>query len=246
MSITNQHSGTRVDAIAQGIYRISTPIAPNAMLPEGFTFNQFLIVDDEPVLFHTGPRKTFPLVKEAVASVMPVEKLRWVSFSHFESDECGSLNEWLAAAPHAQPLCGQIGAVLSIDDVALRPAKVLADDEVLAIGDKRLRWFDTPHLPHGWDAGCIAELGTRTLFCGDLFTQGGSNPDPVTEQDILGPAMRAGSEFYSNPAGAGPLLERLASCEPALLACMHGSSYRGDGATLLRQLAVALAGGQPR
>lgn len=244
MSIINQHAGTRVDEIAQGIYRISTPIAPNAMLPEGFTFNQFLVVDDEPLLFHTGPLKAFALVKEAVASVMPVERLRWVSFSHFESDECGSLNEWLAVAPHSQPLCGQIGAMISIQDVALRPPKVLADGEVMAIGDKQIQWLDTPHLPHGWDAGCIAELTNRTLFCGDLFTQGGSKPVPVTDQDILEPALRAGNDYYSNPTGASPLLEKLASSEPALLACMHGSSFRGDGARLLGQLGAALAGAQ--
>ena len=244
MSVTNQHAGTRIDAIADGIYRISTPIAPNPGLPEGFTFNQFLIVDDDPVLFHTGPRRMFPLVREAVSTVMPVEKLRWVSFSHFEADECGSLNEWLAVAPRAEPLCSRVGAMVSINDVSERPARALADGEVLEIGGKRLRWFDAPHLPHGWDGGFIADITTRTLFCGDLFTQGRPDGEPVTEREILGPSMRFGTEYYANPAGAGPLLERLASSEPALLACMHGSSYRGDGAALLRQLGIALAGGQ--
>jgi flavorubredoxin len=243
MPITNVHSGTRLDEIAADIYRISTPIPPNPDLPEGFTVNQFLIVDDQPLLFHTGMRRMFPLVREAVAAVMPVDRLRWVSFSHFEADECGSLAEWLAAAPQAQPLCGRIGAMLSIDDISERPARALADGEVLEIGRKRVRWFDTPHLPHGWDAGHLAEITTRTLFCSDLFAQPGPAPDPVTEADILAPAMREGTAFYSNPAGAGPLIERLAASEPALLACMHGSSYRGDGAVLLRQLATALAGG---
>lgn len=244
MPVTNQHTGTRVDVIAQDIYRISTPVAPNPGLPQGFTFNQFLIVDEDPVLFHTGPRRMFPLVREAVASVMPVDRLRWVSFSHFEADECGSLNEWLAVAPRAQALCSRVGAAVSVNDVGDRPARGLADGEVLEIGGKRVRWFDTPHLPHGWDAGYLAELTTRTLFCGDVFTQMGDKPEPVTEGDILGPTMRSGLvDYFANPGGAGPALERLAASEPALLACMHGSSYRGDGGALLRQLGIALAEG---
>jgi flavorubredoxin len=244
MPITNTHAGTRIDEINAGIYRISTPVPPNPGLPAGFTFNQFLIVDDEPVLFHTGPRRMFPLVQEAVASVMPVERLRWVSFSHTEADECGSLNDWLAAAPQARPMCGGIAALVSINDIADRPARALADGEVVQIGSKRLRWFDTPHLPHGWDAGLLAETTTRTLFCGDLFTQAGAAHDPVTEGDVLGPseAMRAAMDYYSHTPATGALIERLASSEPVLLACMHGASYRGDGARALRNLAVALGG----
>jgi flavorubredoxin len=240
--ITNAETQTRVDEIAAGIYRISTPIPPNPGLPAGFTFNQFLIVDEQPVLFHTGPRRLFPLVQEAVASVLPLERLRWVSFSHMEADECGSLNEWLAVAPRAQPMCSRIGAMVSINDIADRPPRALADGEVVEIGSKRLRWFDTPHLPHGWDAGLLAETTTRTLFCGDLFTQPGAAHDPVTEGDILGPseAMRGAMDYYSNPTAAAALIERLASSEPALLACMHGASYRGDGAGALRDLAAAL------
>ena len=244
MPTTNTQSGTRIDEIAAGIYRISTPVPPNPALPTGFSFNQYLIVDDEPLLFHAGLRRMFPLTRDAVASVMPVAKLKWVSFSHFEADECGSLAEWLAAAPQAAPLCGRIGAMLSIQDVAERPPRVLADGDVIEIGTKRLRWFDTPHLPHGWDAGYLAESTTRTLFCGDLFTQPGAASDAVTAGDILGPseAMRAAMEYYSNPTAAGPAIERLAATEPALLACMHGSAYRGDGAAALRALAVALSG----
>jgi flavorubredoxin len=244
MPITNAHSGTSIDAIADNIFRISTPIPPNpGLLPTGFTFNQFLIVDEQPLLFHTGPRRLFPFIREAVASVMPVDRLRWVSFSHFEADECGSLNDWLALAPAAEPLCSRVGAGVSVNDIADRPARALADGEVIEIGRKRLRWFDTPHVPHGWDAGYLSELTTRTLFCGDLFTQPGAVHDPVTEGDIFGPSeiMRVASGYFCDPVGAGASLERLAASEPALLACMHGASYRGDGGQLLRQLAHTLA-----
>jgi flavorubredoxin len=247
MPITNTHTGTRIDEIADSIYRISTPVAPNPGLPAGFTFNQFLIVDDEPTMFHAGLRRLFPVIREAVAAVMPVERLRWVSFSHFESDECGALPGWLAVAPHAAPLCGQIGAAVSVDDFSDRPARPLADGEVVDIGRKRLRWFDTPHLPHGWDSGYLWESTTRTLFCGDLFTQPGDKHDPVTSGDILGPseAMRAAMDYFSNLAAAGAQIERLARTEPELLACMHGASYRGDGAAALRELATVLGRSVP-
>lgn len=240
MPIVNSQSGTRIDEIADSIYRISTPVPPSPALPPGFTFNQFLIVDDEPLLFHTGMRKIFPLVREAVASVMPVEKLRWVSFSHHEPDENGSLDEWLALAPNALPLTGHIGAMVT-SDVA-RPARALGDGEVIAIGKKSVRWFDAPHVPHGWDAGYLAETTTRTLFCGDLFTQPGADHAPVTEGDILAPseAMRAMMDYYSNARAATAHVERLAATEPALLACMHGAAYRGDGAAKLRALAKVL------
>jgi len=233
---------TRIDEIAEGIYRISTPIPANPALPAGFTFNQFLIVDDEPLLFHTGLRRIFPLVREAAAKVISVDSLRWVSFSHHEADENGSLEDWLAVAPRALPLCGRLGAMLSVEDLASRAPRVLGDGEQLSIGQKSVRWFDTPHLPHGWDAGYLAETTTRTLFCGDILTQPGAAVDPVTEGDVLGPseAMRHAMEYYSNPKAAGVLLERLATTEPALLACMHGSSYRGDGAATLRALSQAL------
>jgi flavorubredoxin len=243
MPVTNSQSGTRIDEIGDGIYRISTPVPPNPALPAGFSFNQFLVVDQEPLLFHTGLRRMFPLAREAMEAVMPVEKLRWVSFSHHEADEDGALAEWLAVAPHASPLCGKIAAMLSIEDLAPRAPRVLADGETLVIGKKRVRWFDTPHLPHGWDAGYLSETTTRTLFCGDLCTQAGANTPPVTEGDILGPseAMRGAMEYYSNPRAAGALIERLAATEPELLACMHGSSYRGNGAAALRALAKALS-----
>ena len=238
MPVTNQHSGTRVDEIAERIYRISTPVPGNPALPAGFTFNQFLIVDEEPLVFHTGLRGIFRFVSEAVASVIPLDSLRWISFSHHEADEDGSLEDWLSAAPRAAPLCGRIGAMISIQDLATRPPRVLADGEEIAIGRKRVRWFDTPHLPHGWDAGYLAETTTRTLFCGDIFTQPGADPEPVTERDLVGPseAMRHAMDYYSNPRAARSQLERLATIEPALLACVHGSSYRGNGANALRAL----------
>ena len=243
MPVTNAQSGTRIDEIEAGVYRISTPVPPNPALPAGFTFNQYLVVDDEPLIFHTGLRKMFPLTREAVAHVMPVDKLRWVSFSHFEADECGSLNEWLAAAPRAAPLCGQFGAMLSIADVADRAPKILGDGETMSIGKKQIRWFDAPHLPHNWEAGYLADVTTRTLFCGDMFTQPGAAHDPVTEGDILGPSeqMRKAMEYYSNTKSAAAMLERFAALEPKTLACMHGAAFRGNGARLLRELARALS-----
>jgi flavorubredoxin len=245
MPITHSQSGTRVDEIADGIYRISTPLPPNPEVPSGFSFNQFLVVDDEPLLFHTGMRRIFPLVRDAVATVIAPERLRWVSFSHHEADEDGSLDEWLAIAPSAAPLCGRIGGMLSN---ANRAPRVLADGDTVSLGKKRVRWFDPPHLPHGWDAGYLAETTTRTLFCGDLLTQPGAEHDPVTEGDVLGPseAMRAAMDYYANPRPASAAIERLAASEPALLACMHGAAYRGDGAAMLRALAGALGGDRAR
>lgn len=242
MPVTNAQTNTRIDEIADHIYRISTPVPPNPGLPAGFTFNQFLIVDDEPAMFHLGMRKLFPLVREAVATVIPVESLRWLSWSHWEVDECGALADWLAAAPDARPLTGMIGGMVNASDAARDP-RMLADGEVVAIGSKRLRWHDAPHLPHGWDSGFVSELTTRTLFCGDLFTQPGDTHQPVTEGDVLGPseAMRGAMDYYSNPRAAAAQIERLATTEPALLACMHGAAYRGDGAAALRELAATLA-----
>lgn len=173
MTITNTQSGTNINEVADGIYRISTPVRfPNG---DGFCFNQYLIVDEEPLIFHTGLRKMFPLVQQAVASVLPVEKLRYIAFSHFEADECGSLNEWLAIAPQASAVCSTIGAMTSINDIADRQARAMKDGEVISIGKHSLRWFDTPHLPHGWDCGLLMEEQTKTLLCGDLFTQGGAD-----------------------------------------------------------------------
>jgi flavorubredoxin len=237
--ITNPASGTSVHEVADGIYRISTPITnPTG----GFSFNQYLIVDDEPLLFHTGPRKMFPLVHEAVSHVLPPERLRHISFSHVEADECGSLNEWLAAAPQAAPLCGQVAAMVSIEDLADRPPRALADGELISLGSRAVRWLDAPHLPHAWECGFLMEERTRTLLCGDLFTQGGAEHAPITESDILGPseAYRRELDYFSHSRNARAMLERLASTRPATLACMHGSAWRGDGASLLRALADSM------
>ena len=241
MTVTNKQSGTNVHEVADGIYRINTPVVFEAL--GGFSFNQYLIVDDDPLLFHTGPRKMFPLVHEAVASILPVDRLRYIAFSHVEADECGSLNEWLGAAPQSVPLCGTVAAMVSISDLADRAPRALADGELLPLGKHSVRWFDTPHLPHAWECGVLTEERTSTLLCGDLFTQGGADLLPITESDILGPseAFRHGMDYFSHTKNARVMLERLASTNPATLACMHGSAWHGDGAKLLRALADALS-----
>lgn len=234
--------GTRIDEIVPGIHRISTPVPPEAM-PGGFTFNQFLIESEQPLLYHTGPKKMFPMIREAIERVLPVESLRWVGFSHYESDECGALNDLLELAPQAEPLCSVTAKMVSVDDVALRPARALADGETLALGRHTVRWLDTPHFPHGWECGHLFEETTSTLFCGDLFTQGGHEHEPITRDDILAPSesMRAGMDYYSATANGDALAEKLAATMPTTLACMHGASFSGDGERLLRRLGQALS-----
>lgn len=241
MTVIDSETGTNVHEIAAGIYRINMP-APGVTGPNGFTYNQYLIEADAPLLFHTGPRRFFPIVRKAVASVLPVEKLRYISFSHVESDECGSLNEWLAVAPQAEPLCGRTAARVSIYDMADRPPRALADGETLSLGSHEVQWWDTPHLPHGWDCGCIAERTSATLFCGDLFTQDGTLHKPLVETDILEPSenFRKRLDYYAHCPDSAELLEKLAATSPKVLACMHGSAWTGDGAALLRRLATAL------
>ena len=243
MPITNPQTNTRIDEIADSIYRISTPVPPNPALPTGFSFNQFLIVDDEPLLFHTGMVGLFPLVREAVAAVMPPERLRYVAYSHAEADESGSLAQWLDIAPRAAAVCSQVSAVIGNAGVSDRAPRPLSDGEVLSLGKKSVRWFDAPHVPHGWDCGYLGEVTTRTLFCGDLFTQAGAEHAPVTESEVLGPSegMRAAMDYFARGPNTQATLERLAAFEPRLLACMHGASYRGDGAAHLLALAKALA-----
>jgi len=239
---TDPQDATRIDEIADGIYRISTPVPPS-VIPGGFSFNQYLVVDDAPLLHHTGLSRMFPAVRDAIASVIPVESLRYISFSHYEADECGSLNEFLQLAPQAEPLCSRIAKMVSVDDIALRPARALGDGEELSLGTHTVRWIDTPHLPHAWECGHLFETTTKTLFCGDLFTQGGHRHEPLTSDDILEPseAMRGGLDYFSQTRQVTELTEKLAATSPRILACMHGSAWQGDGAALLRQLAKRLA-----
>src|SRR5687767_11922139 len=239
--ITNSSSRTNLHEIAPGIYRINTPV----QIPGGpdFNFNQYLVADDEPLLFHTGPRRMFPLVAEAIGKVLPLERLRYVAFSHFEADECGSLNDFLAAAPAAVPVSSQVAAMVSVNDIAIRPARALADGEILRTGRHAFKWLDAPHVPHAWENGFMMELSTRTMLCGDLFTQGGSGAVALTESDILGPseAFRAPMDYYAHAPQTAATLEKLAREQPRVLAVMHGSAWRGDGAALLRALSRSLA-----
>lgn len=227
---------TTTDEIADGIFRIST-FVPDVE-PSGFSFNQFLVRADEPLLFHTGPRGMFPLVAEAVAEIVPVESVRWITFGHVESDECGSMNMWLAAAPDSQVAHGFLGCDVSLNDLCDRPPRGLADGEVLDLGGKRVRQISTPHVPHGWEAQVLFEETTRTLFCGDLMSQLGPGP-AVTTDDLVEAAFAAEEMFHATaltPATA-EVIRSLGDLEPDTLAIMHGSSFRGDGRKALYALA---------
>ena len=238
--VTNPQSRTNIQEIADGIYRINTPLD----LPDGqgFSFNQYLVVDDAPLLFHTGPRRLFPLVSEAIAAVMPIERLRYVGLSHFEADECGAMNEFLAAAPQAVPLCSAIAAMVSVTDFADRAPRAMADGEQLSLGRHTIRWFDTPHVPHGWDCGLMMDALTSSFFCGDLFTQPGHGEQALTRADILGPseAFRQPMDYYAHAPQTAETILRLAREKPRTLACMHGSAWEGDAGTLLRHLAESV------
>jgi len=231
---------TTVHEIADGIYRLSTWVEDVAP-PAGFTFNQFLIDADEPLLFHTGHRRMFPLVSEAVGRIRPIEDVRWITFGHLEADECGSMNQWLAAAPRSEVAHGVIGCMVSLNDLCDRPPRPLADGEVLDLGGKRVRHLDTPHVPHGWDARVLYEETTGTLLCGDLFTHLG-NGAAVVEDDLVERAIEAELVFHDMCLGPNtvPVLQQLADLEPGVLALMHGSSYRGDGGAQLRMFAKEL------
>jgi flavorubredoxin len=213
------------------------------MFPGGFSFNQYLVVDEKPLLFHTGPRKMFPLIREQIEKVMPLERLRYVAFSHVESDECGALPDFLAAAPQAQPVCDRVAAMLSICDIVDVEPLAMNDGDVLDLGTHHLVWQSTPHLPHGWECGFFYDRTTGTLFCGDLFTQPGMGEEPLTRGDILTPseAFRKQEDYYSHTTNAPALIDKLARLEPKVLACMHGSAWEGDGAGMLRKLGAALA-----
>jgi len=229
---------TKIAEIADGIYRLST-FVPDIAPPAGFTFNQFLVLGEEPLMFHTGLRKMFPLNREALSRIISPERLRWIAFGHYEADECGAMNEWLAIAPQAQAAHGETGCMVSLNDFADRPPRRFEDGETIDLGGgKRVRYIDTPHTPHGWDAGVMYEESTGTLLCGDLFTQLG-NGAALTESDIVGPAIAAEDLFrYSSLSpNMGTTLRSLAKLAPQRLALMHGPSFSGNGGAALRALA---------
>jgi flavorubredoxin len=229
---------TKINQVTEGIYRFST-LVPEIAAPAGFTFNQYLIDAKEPLLFHCGPRMMFPLISAALATIMPIEKLRWIAFGHVEADECGSMNLWLAAAPRSQIVHGQTACMVSLNDLADRPPRALANGEILDIGGRRVRYIDTPHVPHAWESGLIFEEVTRTLFCGDLFTQVGEGP-AITEDSIVDAAIAAENAFQATsltPA-TGPTIRMLAALKPSRLAVMHGSCYAGDCTAALSELAA--------
>lgn len=231
---------TTTEEIAPDIFRISTLVP--GVTPDGFTFNQFLVRADEPLLFHTGMRALFPIVSAEVAKIIPVERLRWIAFGHLEADESGSMNQWLAAAPGAEVAHGTNGVMVSLNDLADRPPRPLQDGEVLDLGGKRVRHIDTPHVPHGWDARVLFEQTTGTLFCGDLFTHTGDVP-ALTAGDIVGPAQAAERAFAATcltPATA-PTIRALADLQPRTLAIMHGSSFNGDCRQAILDLADVYA-----
>jgi flavorubredoxin len=225
---------TRVTEVADGVHQLSTFVGA----PVGF--NQYLISGDEPTLFHTGMRQMFPAVSAAVSTVLPVDTLRWVSFGHLEADESGSMNEWLAAAPRATVAQSQIGCMVSLEDLADRAPRALADGERIDIGGHVLQWIDTPHVPHAWEAGLLYDTTTRTLFCGDLFTRYGEF-EATTEDDIVGPAVQAEDDapgsLSLHPA-SGDTIRRLADLDVETLALMHGPAFSGDCAAALRDLAA--------
>jgi flavorubredoxin len=227
---------TRIDEIADGVYRIST-LVPD-IGPDGFSFNQFLIEAEQPLLFHTGHRSMFPLVTEQIARILPVERLRWITFGHIESDECGAMNQFLSAAPHAEVAHGELGCMVSLNEMADRAPRPLADGEVIDLGGKRVVHYDTPHVPHGWEARVLYEETTGTLLCGDLFSHLGDGP-ALSQDDLVGPAEIAEDVFRATclTPSTGPTIRRLAELKPRTLAVMHGSSFSGDCNSALLRLA---------
>lgn len=225
---------TRVTEVAPGVHQLTTHIADI-----DFSFNQILVTGEEPLLFHTGPRRLFPLVSAAVAKVLPVEDLRWIAFGHVEADECGAMNEWLAVSPEATVVQGMTGCMVSVNDLADRPPRPLVEGEVLDIGGHRLRWIDTPHVPHAWEAGVLYDETTKTLLCGDLFTHTGSY-SPTTTGDIVGPAIAAEDLFHFSCLAptSGATIRRLADLDIETLALMHGPAFTGDCSAALHDLAT--------
>jgi flavorubredoxin len=235
---------TKIDEIADGIFRIST-LVPAINPPAGFSFNQFLVKADEPLLFHCGHRKMFTGISEAVARIVPLDRLRWVSFSHVEADEAGALDNWMQAAPAAIAAHGAVGCRIWVSDLTDR-FRVLRDNEVIDLGGKRVRHLDTPHLPHGWDAGLLFEETTSTLFCSDLFAHGGDGA-AVTRDDLVDRAIASEerSQSMSLTPATVPTLRRLAALAPRRLGVMHGSSFAGDAAASLNSLADHFAAKTP-
>jgi flavorubredoxin len=229
-----------IDAIAPDTYRVH--VALSDMLGGGFSFNQYLIVDERPLLFHTGPKKLFPLIREQIEKVLPLAKLRYVAFAHVEADECGSLPEFLRAAPQARPVCSDIAALVSISDLVDVEPVGLVDGQALSLGRHELVWQSAPHLPHGWENGFLFDTTTRTLLCGDLFTQPGVGERPLVDDDILSPseAFRRQMDYYAHSPQTRQLIDKLADLAPERLACMHGSAWKGDGRAMLRSLGAAL------
>jgi len=230
---------TAINEIAPDLFRLSVYVPAFDM-----QFNHFLVRDEEPLLFHAGFKGMFPVLREAVASLIDATTLRHVGWSHFESDECGALNHWLELAPQAQPVCTLVGKLVSVDDFSIRPARGMTADEVLTTGKYRYRFYRSPHLPHGWDAGVLFEETRKTLFCSDLFHHFG-DVAPVTSSDLIEPSRQAMARLQQGPLeGYIPytrqsegVLRSLAELKPETLAVMHGSSYIGKGEKLLTELA---------
>lgn len=224
---------TVVDEIAPDIYRLSTYVEPADLV-----FNQYLVLAEEPLLFHCGGRQLFPQVSEVLGRVLPLERLRWISFGHVESDECGSMNSWLAAAPHAEVVHGVLGVMVSLADLADRPPRTLTDGEALDLGGKVVRWLDTSHVPHGWESGLLREEQSGTLFCGDLFTATGRHP-AMSATEPVEPAMAAEDRFHATALtpDTAPTIRGLAADRPTTLALMHGPAFSGDTVAALHELA---------
>jgi flavorubredoxin len=231
-----------ITEIAPDIHRISVAMPPE-FIPGGFSFNQYLLIDEQPLLFHTGPRKLFALVRAQIEKVLPIEQLRYIAFSHVEADECGALPDFLAAAPSAKPVCSDIAAMVSIRDMVDVEPIGMADGQPLDTGRHKLSWQFAPHLPHGWECGYLFDETSSTLFCGDLFTQPGTGERALVHEDLVEPseAFRRHMDYFSHSLHAPALIEKLARLHPETLACMHGSAWSGDGAAHLRKLGQSLA-----
>jgi len=229
-----------VSQIASDVYRISVYLSQYNL-----QFNHFLVLDDEPLLYHTGLRQVFPELREGIGQIMNPNRLRWISWSHFESDECGALNQWLAIAPDAQPVCNTVGALVNVADYSVKPARILEPGETLRTGQRRFQYISTPHLPHGWDAGVLFEQTEGTMFCSDLLHQEGE-VEPMTDRDVIGRTRAALEKNQGGPFAdyvpytdrTGAMLDGLAALQPATLATMHGSTYTGNCAQALRDLDV--------